>query len=404
VLVLIPFAGAPENAITGAALLGFGAGWGLLAFRAARHGQPQRWAAIAAIAFLSFAGCLFLWPRVVERAWFPFAWSFFLIVLAMGIAVGARRRLIYAIAGVMLAGAIGGLCEAARESSDRTPMHGQLVDIGGRRLHLRCSGSGDPAVVLVPGAGEFSAVWGWIEPRVAGITRVCVYDMAGRGWSDDAPAAQDGVAIAEDLHALLEHARVPGPYVLVGHSFGGLYVRSFAAKYPEQVAGMVLLDSTSPEMFTRVRPYPRLYESYRRVSALFPSLARFGVGRVAYRKAFDSLPARSRHEQLAFWPTPRMARSQRDEWAEAPAAMRQALELTSLGDGPLVVVTAARDSVEGWLPLQAELTRLSTNGVQRVLQNATHTSIIEDATDSARSVEAIRDVVIAARAHGPLPR
>lgn len=167
---------------------------------------------------------------------------------------------------------------------------------------------------------------------------------------------------------------------------------------------MVLLDSTSPEMFTRVRPYPRVYESYRRVSALFPSLARFGIGRLAYRNAFDSLPQRSRDEQLAFWPTPRMARSQRDEWAEAPVAMRQALELKSLGDRPLVVVTAARDSVEGWMPLQAELKRLSTNGVQRVLQHATHTSIIENETDSAGSVEAIRDVVIAARARGSLPR
>ncbi|HEX9130575.1 MAG TPA: alpha/beta hydrolase, partial [Gemmatimonadaceae bacterium] len=312
VLVLMPFGGAPEHAITGAALLGFGAGWGLLAFRAASHGQPQRWAAVAAIAFLSFAGCLFLWPRVVASAWFWPAWLFFLIVLAIWIAVGARRHLnnwsrpwlIYPIAGVMLAGAIAGLYEAARESSDRTPMRGDLVDVGGRRLHLRCSGSGDPVVVLVPGAGEFSAVWGWIEPEVAGITRVCVYDMAGRGWSDAAPAAQDGVAIAEDLHALLEHARVSGPYVLVGHSFGGLYVRSFAAKYAQEVAGMVLLDSTSPEMFTRVRPYPRVYESYRRVSALFPSLARFGIGRLAYRNAFDSLPQRSRDEQLAFWPTP----------------------------------------------------------------------------------------------------
>ncbi|HXH92301.1 MAG TPA: alpha/beta hydrolase, partial [Thermoanaerobaculia bacterium] len=148
VLVLVPFGGASENAITGAALLGFGAGWGLLAFRAARHGQPQRWAAVAAIAFLSFAVCLFLWPRVVASAWFWPSWLFFLIVLAISIAIGACRRLnnwtrpwlVYPIAGVMLAAAFGGLYEAARESSDRTPMRGQLVDIGNRRLHLRCSG------------------------------------------------------------------------------------------------------------------------------------------------------------------------------------------------------------------------------------------------------------------------
>ena len=86
----------------------------------------------------------------------------------------------------------------------------------------------------------------WITAAVAQDSRVCVYDRAGKGWSDPADGPQDAVQTATDLHTLLDRANVPGPYVLAGHSFGGLYVLTFAAQYPDQVAGLVLLDSTAP--------------------------------------------------------------------------------------------------------------------------------------------------------------
>src|SRR5690348_10681588 len=98
---------------------------------------------------------------------------------------------------------------------------------------------------------------------------------------------------------------------------------------------MVLLDSTHPQMFTRIAPYPRFYEAFRRVGALFPSLARIGIGRIAYRSNFDSLPPAGRDAQRAFWSTARHARSEHDEWVEAPVLMRQAQSLTTLGDRPL---------------------------------------------------------------------
>jgi pimeloyl-ACP methyl ester carboxylesterase len=146
------------------------------------------------------------------------------------------------------AGLVGGY-ETVRESLDARayPMPGQLIDVGGHRLHLHCTGSGSPTVVLEPGGGAASSDLGWIAPAVARDTRVCVYDRAGRGWSDAADGPQDGAHIAADLHTLLDRAHVPGPYVLAGHSFGGLYVLSFAAQFPDQVAGMVLLDSTAPK-------------------------------------------------------------------------------------------------------------------------------------------------------------
>jgi pimeloyl-ACP methyl ester carboxylesterase len=283
-------------------------------------------------------------------------------------------------------------------------MRGQLVDVGdGRRMYLNCAGSGRPTVVLVPGYGSTSAIWGWIAPDVVRDTRVCVFDRAGRGWSDPAPSQQDGIALATDLNALLTSAHETPPYVLAGHSFGGLYVRAFAARYPNQTAGVVLLDATDPRQFT-LPAYPRFYEVFRRVSALFPSLARFGVARLAYRHSFDDLPSESAAEEHLFWSTARMARSQRDEWASAPRAMEQAGSLVTLGNRPLMVVTALTDAQEGWAALQDDLPKLSSNSSHWSLPTATHGSLTASKTEAALSSQAIREVVVAVRTSKPLAR
>src|SRR4029079_17185337 len=129
------------------------------------------------------------------------------------------------------------------------------------------------------GLGETAAYWGWISPAVATDTTVCVYDRAGRGWSDPVSLLQDGGAVAADLHTLLDRANVPGPFVLVGHSSGAQYVRIFAGRYPEQAAGMVLLDGQPAEAFEGLPIFPLFYSVYRRVSPLLPPLARLGAGR-----------------------------------------------------------------------------------------------------------------------------
>ena len=140
---------------------------------------------------------------------------------------------------------------------------GTQYDVDGHRLHLDCRGEGSPTVVLSNGLGEVSASWARITAPVAATTRVCAYDRAGQGWSDDAESPQDGVTAAEDLHTLLAQAGEHGPYVLVGHSIGGTYAMTYAAQYPRQVAGMVLLDSSSPEQFTAI---PQLRRPVRRRS------------------------------------------------------------------------------------------------------------------------------------------
>ena len=220
-------------------------------------------------------------------------------------------------------------------------MPGQLIDVGGHRLHIHCTGSGRPTVVLEPGLGEPSAnMAGRIAPEIAMTTRVCVYDRAGRGWSQAASAPQDGVQVATDLHTLLQRAGENGPYVLAGHSAGGLYVLNFAHLYPQQVAGVVLLDSMHPQQYTRIASYPAFYEAFRRFSAVLPSLSRLGLGHAVYHASYADLPNPARGEERAFLATPRGSRSLRDEFAEIRAAMKQAGSLTNLGDRPLIVVTA----------------------------------------------------------------
>jgi pimeloyl-ACP methyl ester carboxylesterase len=408
VLVVGPLAGAQEHVITGTVLLSLGSSWALLAaLSMLRTRQPQRWAAMPA-GFMGLAGAgLFAFAPTGEvldaLGW---VWPPALLALLVGTVVRVHRDLhsrarwwvVYPLLSVYALSALGGGYQTIRESYDRGTFAapGQLVDVGGHRLHLDCAGSGSPTVVLESGLGETAASWGWISSAVAHDTKVCVYDRAGRGWSDPASAPQDGLGVASDLHILLDRADVSGPFVLVGHSSGAQYVRIFAGRYPEQVAGMVLLDGQPAEAFESLPDFPAFYNGFRRISALFPSLARLGVGRLVYHANFGDLPARARDAQRLNYSSARLFRSLRDEFAELPTALQQAHSFQSLGDRPLVVVTAARDAQAGWLPLQDAMARLSTNSSHRVVPY-THDALITDQAAAQTSSQAIRDVVHAVR-------
>jgi len=145
---------------------------------------------------------------------------------------------------------------------------GELVDVGGHRLHLYCAGQGSPTVVLESGLGGFSLEWWQVQHRLAQTTRTCAYDRAGLGWSDLGPSPRLGSQIVEELAGLLQRAEVTPPYVLAGHSFGGYLVRHFAAAYPRQSAGIVLVDASHtdqaeriPEVRIRRRPLAERYDT-----------------------------------------------------------------------------------------------------------------------------------------------
>ncbi|MBV9927537.1 MAG: alpha/beta fold hydrolase [Acidobacteria bacterium] len=153
---------------------------------------------------------------------------------------------VLALALCVAVAAQGGLARGWQSVAAGPPQAEARVDVGGRRLNIKCSGVGAvgaPTVILESGFGNSSGVWERVQPEVAKFARVCSYDRAGLGGSDPAPTPRTVVAVTEDLHALLTNAKVPGPYVLVGHSLGGLLARLYASYYPSEVAGMVLVDS-----------------------------------------------------------------------------------------------------------------------------------------------------------------
>jgi hypothetical protein len=159
-----------------------------------------------------------------------------------------------------------------------------------------------------------------------------------------------------------------------------------------------------PEQYTKIPTWPAFYEMFRRVSGVLPSLSRFGVSRVVNHTAYRDLPPLARDEQRAFWSTPRHNRSVRDEFSQLRTAMAQAESLTSLGDRPLVVVTAQKNALDGWMSAQDELAALSTNVSHRVLTDATHSSLVDTAANAAQSSSAIRAVVDAVRSGTPVAR
>src|SRR5947209_14532237 len=167
--------------------------------------------------------------------------------------------------GLLLLGLLSQAIASAVDASHYPPP-GKLVDIGGYRLHINCTGTGSPTVILDAGLGSTSLDWSKVQPGVARFTRVCSYDRAGYGWSDSGPGPRTSQQIVKELHLLLVHAQINGPYVLVGHSVGGLNMRLYAYRYPQEVAGMVLLDSTSEHQFAQFGTYP-LYLLPQQVSS-----------------------------------------------------------------------------------------------------------------------------------------
>jgi pimeloyl-ACP methyl ester carboxylesterase len=358
------------------------------------------------------AALLFFAPGDKVLRFMGWVWPIPVLALAAWIIVGSRRHLqsrtrtwlLYPIAAFLALGAVGGGYQTVQSSLDRSTdaMPGQLYDVGGHRLHLNCTGAGSPTVVLENGLGETSAHWAWITRSVAADTRVCAYDRAGQGWSEDSAGARDGTAIAADLHTLLQRAGEPGPYVLVGHSVGGPYVLTYAQRYPEDVAGLVLLDATSPDAFTVLPSFPGTNAAMRRLYALGTSLSRLGLGQILGIGAGADLPAPAKDQVHAFATRPREIRTSSEELSHLRAALAQARGLTDLGGKPLGVVTASKGQQAGWSVAQDRLAALSTNSVHRVV-SATHMSIVVDERDSTYSAQAIADIVRSVRTRSPLP-
>jgi pimeloyl-ACP methyl ester carboxylesterase len=406
-LTLVVFAGGEESQITGSALLALGAGFTLLALASSRFtDQPQRWALAPGVAAAGVGLAILLFApgnRVLGLA--GWVWPVLLLVLVGWSFWGARRSLhnwsrralLYPALFVLLLVAIGGAYETVAEATSSNPAPaGRTYLVNGHRLYLNCVGTGAPTVVLFNGLGERTPSWAWVQRELSSTTRVCAFDRAGQGWSGAAPGRQDGHELASDLHGLLNAADISGPYVLAGHSTGGTYALVYAARYPQQVAGVALIDSATPYQFD-LPDYPGFYSLWRRASALLPSLSRAGFGRLVLDTGYATLPPDARDALRAFAAEPRELRANHAEFAELRTVFDQAKALTSLGGKPLGVVSADVGQQAGWSEAQAKLAQLSSNSVHRTAHGATHEALLEDERFAAITSRTIIDVVRATR-------
>jgi pimeloyl-ACP methyl ester carboxylesterase len=417
-LVAAPFIPVTESAITGAVLCGFAVGWAMLFLLSRRFtDQPQRWAAVPAL-FMGLGGLLLLAFGSPMREVLSWVWPPLLLDLVVWMVLRARRDMrsrggrvqLYIVFTIMALCAIGGGWQTVSEATEANPYltSGGLIDVDGHQMHLECVGSGSPTVVLEPGAGGTSASMGWVAPAVASQTRVCVYDRAGRGGSQPADGPQDGARIATDLHTLLQRAGVPGPYMLAGHSFGGLYVRIFAGHYPDEVAGLVLIDSTaSQEPAKSVIPAAvgeSSYDGVGRFATLVSLSARVGLARLYGDLVSGTLPARS--EELLRYDTAQAStvRSVIEEYLRGGAASQEAASLRDFGDKPLFVLTAGVGSDAAWMTAQEKTTTLSPNSAHQVVDGADHQGLEDEKQYAAHITQAVLDVLTSIRDNQPLSR
>jgi pimeloyl-ACP methyl ester carboxylesterase len=411
VLTLVVFAGGTESAITGSILIAFGFGWGLVAVLTSRCTiRPQRWATVPA-AVLGGTGLALLVVAPGNGAMTTMSWVWPPVVLVLAVwmftqmrrnLTGPGRWLLSPVIAVLALTSVGGTYEnvALRSDQGSYTAPGKSYQVDGHTLHLDCRGHGGPTAVLFNGMGEISASWARITDPVGRSARVCAYDRAGQGWSEDAEHPQDGVAAAHDLHDLLAAAGEPGPYVLVGHSTGGTYAMTYSARYPEQVAGLVLLDSSSPRQMTRLPAYPGQYAVMRRGLAVLPTLARLGLARLLAPTSHLSGEAGAQVQALNS--TAHAARSGRDQITVAPDVFAQAQALTTLGNRPLAVLTASETLHDaGWAGAQDQLAALSTNRVHRTVDSS-HAGLLEDQAPAAAAVDAVTEVIAAVRTGTPL--
>jgi pimeloyl-ACP methyl ester carboxylesterase len=292
---------------------------------------------------------------------------------------------------------LGAGYQAAATALDhgRYPAPGRLVDVGGYELHLNCQGEGSPTVVLDASHPATSSSWAWIQPRIAERTRVCAYDRAGAGWSDRGSAPRDMATMAGELGTLLDRSGERGPFVLVGHSWGGGVVRLLAERRTD-VAGLVLIEPFHADGFVaRGLPDSTLGGADPAQAASLPWLGRLGVTRFApgllgFPSDVPGLPERERAELRAYLASPAAAEAMLDVERALPATQAALRAAGPLGDLPLAVVIGdASDNATVGLPLQREYLALSSRAVERHVPGADHGSLVHDRDHAGRTAEVI---------------
>ncbi len=285
---------------------------------------------------------------------------------------------------------------AAAGDARRYPAPGQLVDVGGYRLHIQCVGTGSRTVVLDAGLGGSSLDWNLVQPELGRSTHVCAYDRAGMGWSDPGPKPRTPRQIANELHTLLTNAGIAGPYVLVGHSLGGKNVRLFALQHPEEVVGMVLVDARSEYVDANTSPAEE--QGFQQALAAQASQYRvarsLGLVRLVGASLWGgaAMPRELRTEGMLLQTSQQAVDAQTAEGLERAADDAELQAAPSLGDRPLIVLASEQNmtATPYWAEAQHRQAALSTNGRLIVPAGSVHYIHWEQPT---MVIDAVRQVI-----------
>lgn len=305
------------------------------------------------------------------------------------------------------------ICSAA--TTDPKPV-GKMVDIGGRKLHIHCTGTGTPTVIVENGGAVFSFDWELVQPQVARFTRICTYDRAGYAWSDPGPEFDTFDQASHDLHVLLANAGIHAPFVLVGHSLGGMLVRYYQAKYPSDVVGMVLVDSSHEESLQQVgsksvripelsaKQYQELIDE---VKAHRPKNQEPDPVPTTIFPPYDKLP--TQYQALHLWALKKVLPLVKNWGLNLQLDLSRLHEMRvatphPLSNIPLAVLTATNGTQtpgdEDHFRLQSDLTQLSGNSRQIMVSGSGHLIYLDQPQVVIRSIAA---VVNSAKQHSRLP-
>jgi pimeloyl-ACP methyl ester carboxylesterase len=296
---------------------------------------------------------------------------------------------------------------AASEADERNfPPPGRLVDVGEYRMHIYCLGAGSPTVILDASNMGTVSTWAWIQPEIAKVTRVCAYDRPDLGWSDLSPRPLDTRQNAEALHKLLDTAGEAGPYVLVGHSFGGLYTRMYAEEYSDEIAGMVFIEGTLPDGLKKLgKPDVMPNAPDAGFMDATPFISRLGILRLVHFPPTDpDLPEPQRSELQAYLSSTKLGDSLKRQYNLYPALLAQVRPLYkngSLGNIPLAVVKGSEGDggMAEWQELFAEQAALSTNHILVTVQGASHASLVDRQEHALQTSAVILKIVEAVRSN-----
>jgi pimeloyl-ACP methyl ester carboxylesterase len=298
---------------------------------------------------------------------------------------------------------------AARRDRHRFPPPGRLVSVGSHHLHLQSAGprSAMPTVVLEAGMASMSANWAWVQTELARDHQVVSYDRAGLGWSEPGSRRPDAATSATELHAALEAAECRPPYVLVGHSYGGLVVRMFADQHPDMVVGMVLVDASHPDQWAHI-PAARDGRTVAWANRLTAAIAYVGLLRLfrAERPYITGLPARQYAEMRAYLSRPdgwRIGAQGLFAWGRRSRAQVNAAR--SLGNLPLLVLSVTEQSrySDVLTRLQDELVSLSSRSRHVTVAGANHYTLVSEQQFATAVSDAVRAVISAAQTGTMIP-